>query len=130
MPPGAIVLSSARMRTRVALLLLLTLSLTLGLGTHPCAAAGEERPGTEAKAPAAVPSCHAHAAQAPDPEPSPKPGHCGGSGHPCPHVCHVTALPAVAPPIPTMQVVAQLAIAPVENTAAAPARSIDHVPLP
>lgn len=131
MPPGAIVLSSKRMRTRIALLLLLTFSLTLGLGTHPCAAAGEERPGAEAQASAAVPPCHAQAAaQIPDSGPAPKAGHCGGADHPCPHVCHATALPAVAPPVPTMQIVAQLSVEPVESAVAAPARSIDHVPLP
>ena len=122
------------MRTRIALLLLLTLSLTLGLGTHPCgAAATEEHPSAAVKAPAAMPSCHARMAHAPGTkEPAPQPGHCGsepGAAHHCPHLCHATALPAVAPPVPTVQGVAELAIQPVESALAFPARSIDHVPL-
>ncbi|HKH49610.1 MAG TPA: hypothetical protein VKM72_33530 [Thermoanaerobaculia bacterium] len=125
------------MRTRIALLLLLTLSLTLGLGTHPCGAATEEHPSAAVnamKAPAAVPPCHArmaHHAPAPQ-EPAPKPGHCGsepGADHRCPHLCHATALPVVAPPVPTLQAVAELDLQPVESALAAPMRSIDHVPL-
>jgi hypothetical protein len=127
------------MRTRIAFLLLLTLSLTLGLGVHPCgAAAAEQHAGAtvlkmESKAPAAMPSCHARMAHAPDSrKPVPRSGSCGsepGSDHHCPHFCHATALAAVTPPVLTMQVVAELAVEPAERALAAPARSIDHVPL-
>jgi hypothetical protein len=122
------------MRTRIALLLLLTLGLTLGLGAHPCDAASERAPSVAVKAPAATPACHArmgHHAPAPQ-EPAPKPGHCGSepdSGHHCPHLCHATALPEVAPPVPTIQVLSALSIEPIESALAAPARAVDHVPL-
>ena len=120
------------MRVRTALLLLLTLGLTLGLGVHPCGAAEEQHPVAEAKA--AMPSCHTQTAEkAAQPEEGDH-GCCGSektsSNHPCPHVCHATALPAVTPPsFLAVQAVTALSIAPVESASAAPARSIDHVPL-
>ena len=114
------------MRVRTALLLLLTLGLTLGLGVHPCDAA------EEAQAAPAMPSCHAQTAPAPDEPAEGDSGCCGSEGsseHPCPHVCHATALPAVMPPFLTVQTVTALAAAPAESASMAPARSIDHVPL-
>jgi hypothetical protein len=122
------------MRTRIALLLLLTLGITLGLGAHPCDAGTDGTPSVAVKAPAAVPSCHARMAHhAPASQKhAPKPGHCGsepGASHHCPHLCHATAVPAVAPPVPTIQVLSALSIEPAESALAAPARSVDHVPL-
>ena len=117
---------SVCMRVRTALLLLLTLGFTLGLGVHPCGAA------EEAQAAPAMPSCHTQAAPAPDEPDEGDHGCCGsegGSSHPCPHVCHATALPAVTPPFLTMQAVAVLVVLYSETAFAAPARSIDHVPL-
>lgn len=114
------------MRVRTTLLLLFTLGLTLGFGVHPCGAAEERQPGAEAQAAPAMPSCHARTAPGPAGE--------GGSeestsDHPCPHVCHATALPAVTPPFLTVQTVTALAVEHVESAFTAPARSIDHVPL-
>ena len=117
------------MRVRIALLLLLTLGLTLGLGVHPCDASEGEHPAAEAQAAPAMPSCHAQ--KAPEPEEGDQ-GCCGSEGsseHPCPHVCHATALPAVTPPFLTVQTVTALVAGPVESASMAPARSIDHVPL-
>lgn len=123
------------MRAGTALLLLLTLALTLGLGVHPCGAMETMHPGAEAgadaqaaPAPPAIPSCHARAAPAPEPT-----GDDGSekssSDHPCPHVCHATALPAVTPPFLTMQAVATLVVTYAATAFTAPARAIDHVPL-
>ena len=116
------------MRVRTALLLLLTLGLTLGFGVHPCGAAEEKHADGEAQTAPAMPSCHAQTA----PEPAGEDGRSEGSSsdHPCPHVCHATALPAVTPPFITVQAVTALVVVPVESIATAPARSIDHVPLP
>ena len=124
------------MRVRTALLLLLTLGFTLGLGVHPCDAAAPEHPTAKAEAVPAMPSCHAHAAPVTVKagedghgccgSESPSPGH---SDHPCPHVCHATALLAVTPPLFSAQAVAPLIVGHVESPSAAPARSIDHVPL-
>jgi hypothetical protein len=121
------------MRVRTALLLLLTLGLTLGLGVHPCGAMQQTHRSTEAQAAPAMPSCHATAA-------ADAGGHgCCGSGkrsskhsdHPCPHICHATALPAVTPPpFRSAQVITALVAGHVESASAAPVRSIDHVPLP
>ena len=128
------------MRTRIALLLLLTLALSLGLGVHPCDAAEREPPSAKAQAAPAAPfSCHGSAASSPATKEHAS--HTGESRHdgrgskpcsdqPCPHLCHATALPAVALPVFTVQaIVAQLAAAHAESVPAAPARSIDHVPL-
>ncbi len=111
------------MRVRTALLLLLTLVLTLGFGVHPCGAAEEKHADGEAQA---APSCHASTA----PEPAGE-GRSEKSSpdHPCPHVCHATALPAVTPPFFTVQTVTTLIVTYAETAFAAPARSIDHVPL-
>jgi len=111
----------------------------LGFGVHPCAA-GEKQASAEAQAAPATPSCHARTAPAPAPEGPSKDqakgdhGCCGSEGtssdHPCPHVCHATALPAVTPPpFLTVQTVTALVAGPVESASAAPVRSIDHVPL-
>lgn len=117
------------MRVRTALLLLFTLALTLGLGVHPCGAMETRHPGADAQAapaPPAMPSCHARTA----PEPAEQGrSEQGSSDHPCPHVCHATALPAVTPPFLTAQAATALVVTLSETAFAAPARSIDHVPL-
>lgn len=123
-PPGLSVLLSVRMRARTALLLLLTLGLTLGFGVHPCGAA--EHADGEAQTAPAMPSCHAQTAPELAGEDR---SEQGSPDHPCPHVCHATALPAVTPPFLTMQAVATLVVTYSETAFAAPARSIDHVPL-
>jgi hypothetical protein len=112
------------MRVLTAFLLLLTLGLTLGLGAHPCGAS--ERMETESVSTAA-PSCHGHAEPA-----ASEPGKDSDTGteHPCPHFCHTAAaLLAMAPPLLTVEAVAQIAAAHIERALAVPARSIDHVPL-
>jgi hypothetical protein len=93
----------------------------------------EQHATAKAQAAPAMPSCHAHTA----PAPADKDDHgcCGSEGnssdHPCPHVCHATALPAVTPPsFLAVQAATALVVVPVESASAAPARSIDHVPLP
>lgn len=138
MPPGLCVLFSLAalwpalrllMRTRIiALLLLLTLGFTLGLGAHPCAAM--EGGPTETASAAAPASCHAHAAPAADSSPTEEAGAPADADHPCPHFCHTAGLVAVAAPILVVQAVAQIASVPAERASSAPARSIDHVPLP
>ena len=122
------------MRVRTALLLLLTLGLTLGLGVHPCGAAGEQHPVAKTHASPAMPSCHTPAPQKAPQAKEGDHGCCGSektsSDQPCPHVCHATALPAVTPPsFLAVQAVTALIVGPVESASAAPARSIDHVPL-
>jgi hypothetical protein len=124
------------MRVRTALLLLLTLVFTLGFGVHPCGAMKMEQktahPAGETQAAPAMPSCHSHTAPAPaQAGEDGRGGSEGTSEHHCPHLCHATALPAVTPPpFLTTQVVAELTAGHVESAPAAPARSIDHVPLP
>ena len=127
MPPGAIRVILFAMRAWTALLLLLTLGFTLGLGAHPCGATEREgaRPTAQAAA-SAMPSCHSHPAPA---APADEEGQGSGKEHRCPHLCHATALPAMAPPIFTAQAVAQIVLPHAERPSAAPARAIDHVPL-
>lgn len=117
MPPGAIRVILHAMRVLTAFLLLLTLGFTLGLGAHPCGAS--ERMETESVSTAA--SCHAHAEPGKDSE--------TGTDHPCPHFCHTAALLTMTPPLLTVEAVAQIAAVHIERALAAPARSIDHVPL-
>lgn len=116
------------MRVLTAFLLLLTLGLTLGLGAHPCGAS--ERMETESVSKAA-PSCHAHAASAASEsgKASGTTGSPAGTDHPCPHFCHTAALLTMTPPLLTVEAVAQVATVHIERALAAPARSIDHVPL-
>ena len=123
MPPGAIRVILRAMRVRTALLLLLTLGLTLGFGIHPCGAAEEGSARPEAQA---AQSCHSHQAPA---APASEENDGSGTEHRCPHLCHATALPAMAPPVFTVHAVAQMALVHIESVLAAPARSIDHVPL-
>lgn len=127
-------LFSVCMRVRTALLLLFTLGLTLGFGVHPCDA-GEQHPVAKAQAAPAMPSCHTPAPEKASPAKEDGHGCCGSektsSERPCPHVCHATALPAVTPPsFLAVQAVTMLAAGHAESASAAPARSIDHVPLP
>jgi hypothetical protein len=117
------------MRVLTAFLLLLTLGLTLGLGAHPCGASERMETETESVSTAA-PSCHAHAAAvASEASESGKDSETG-TEHPCPHFCHTAAaLLAMTPPLLTVEAVAQIATVHIERALAAPARSIDHVPL-
>ncbi|HBL30660.1 MAG TPA: hypothetical protein DD490_27810 [Acidobacteria bacterium] len=118
------------MRTWTSLLLLLSLGLALGLGAHPCAAQGAPAP----VAPSARPSCHTHAEPSATLEPGSRhPDCCGserGSGQPCPHLCHATALPVAAtPPLQSDLTARPLLAVGGERPLAAPVRAIDHVPL-